>query len=315
MPAEWVVLVSGSPWAAAAHRQQAWARELSRDRRVLFVDPPDGCRREFAVRRLAPTLWLAAVPAPLPFPGQLPASNTVNRRLAARQVRRWLDDRPGDRILWIDDATAESERLVAEATAHAAELVRRAAAQAHARVSDADNAVQELTTLRGHVLGQLASLREHLGQIDKLAASGPALLDPPAAEAGRPVTGDFPADPDARPTGLPKGFDEEPGPWDDVTVESLRAEQPGVVVDAPASEAGAVEPHDDGQPESEAESTDDKLNAIAANFDRGEPSPGYADTDTDTDTFARVADAEDRPAVPAQQRTGLKAFADRAMGR
>ena len=61
------------------------------------------------------------------------------------------------------------------------------------------------------------------GQVDKLAASAPALLDPPDTEANRPVTADFPADPAQRPTGLPASYDSEPGPWDDVTVESVRA--------------------------------------------------------------------------------------------
>lgn len=170
MPAEWVVLVSGSPWAAAAHRQQAWARELSRDRRVLFVDPPDGCRREFAVRRLAPTLWLAAVPAPLPFPGQLPASNTVNRRLAARQVRRWLDDRPGDRMLWIDDDLAHPM---------AGRLAERAV------VYDATDLAWTFTR-RWNRWNRKRSLRSAVRSADLVLASSAALPDRlPAAR--RPV--------------------------------------------------------------------------------------------------------------------------------
>ncbi len=215
----------------------------------------------------------------------------------------------------IADATAESQRLVAEATAHSAELVRRAAAQAHQRVAEADHAVGELTNLRGHVLDQLASLREHLSQVDKLAASGPALLDPPAAEAGRPVTADFPADPDERPTGLPSGYDEEPGPWDEVTVESLRAEQPKVTAGSPSADPAQSEGGSNAG--SVAESTDDKLNAIAADFDRDEPIDRTI-ADGDTDTFPRLerADADSDDDQNAQpQRSGLRAFADRAMGR
>jgi hypothetical protein len=173
--------------------------------------------------------------------------------------------------------------------------------------------VQELTSLREHVLDQLASLREHLGQVDRLAASGPALLDPPATEASRPVTADFPADPDARPTGLPKGFDQESGPWDDVTVESLRAEQPEVDADPPVVGSGGAASGDDAAGTPIAESTDDKLNAIAADFDRDAPVDREF-SDSDTDTFARVEPA-DESGVPLQQRTGLRAFADRAMGR
>ena len=108
----------------------------------------------------------------------------------------------------VADATAEAEHRVQEATEHAAELVRRAAAESHQRVTDADEAVQELTSLRGHVLDQLASLRDHLGQVDKLAASAPSLLDPPDTEKGRPVSADFPVDPQQRPTDLPAGYNK-----------------------------------------------------------------------------------------------------------
>ncbi len=123
----------------------------------------------------------------------------------------------------ITEATAEAERRVQEATDHAAELIRRAAAESHQRVADADQAVQELTALRSQVLDQLASLRDHLAKVDTLAASAPALLDPPDTEANRPVTADFPVDPGQRPTDLPASYNSEPGPWDDVTVESVRA--------------------------------------------------------------------------------------------
>ena len=124
----------------------------------------------------------------------------------------------------IADATADAEQRVQEATEHSAELIRRAAAESHQRVAEADQAVRELTGLRSNVLDQLASLRDHLGQVDKLAASAPALLDPPDGEPNRPVTADFPVEPQERPTGLPAAYDSEPGPWDDVTVESVRAE-------------------------------------------------------------------------------------------
>src|SRR6478672_5725207 len=96
-------------------------------------------------------------------------------------------------------------------------------ADAQQRIAEADQAVQELTSLRSHVLDQLASLRDHLGQVDKLAASAPALLDPPDTEARRPVTADFPVDPQQRPTDLPADYNSEPGPWDEVTLESVRA--------------------------------------------------------------------------------------------
>jgi len=208
----------------------------------------------------------------------------------------------------VADATAEAERLMQEATAHSAELIRRAAAESHQRVADADQAVQELTALRATVLDQLDSLREHLGQVDKLAASAPALLDPPQSEAGRPVTGDFPVHPQDRPTGLPSTYDSEQGPWDGVTIESLRAQD--------ADEQ-------DGRARATAEGdTRDPLTT-----DVGPESATAAASDPSesaTDTFARITDSDDQsptagsPVVPSQQqphpRNGLRAFAERAMG-
>src|SRR4029079_15427570 len=93
------------------------------------------------------------------------------------------------------------------------------------RGAGADRAVQELTALRTQVLDQLASLRDHLAQVDALAASAPALLDPPETESDRPVPAAVPVAPAQRPTHLPTSYNREPGPWDDVTIESLRAEQ------------------------------------------------------------------------------------------
>ena len=215
----------------------------------------------------------------------------------------------------VADATAESERRVREATEHSAELIRRAAAESHQRVADADQAVQELTALRSHVLDQLASLREHLGQVDKLAASAPALLDPPDTEAGRPVTSDFPVAPGDRPTDLPATYNSEPGPWDQVTVESLRADQ-----DREHQQAGSKA--------ADAET----LDALAADFGAEPedlPVVPKEIADSETDTFSRVEDTTDHspsggspagnpagnPAasVPTQQR-GLRAFAERAIG-
>jgi hypothetical protein len=94
----------------------------------------------------------------------------------------------------------------------------------------------------------------------------------------------------------------------------LRAEQPNVVVDAPAVAETGTGPDGEAAETSVAESTDDKLTAIAADFDRDEPVRREL-ADSDTDTFARVASSEDESGVPAQHRTGLRALADRAMGR
>ena len=206
----------------------------------------------------------------------------------------------------IAEATAESERRVQEATEHAAELIRRAAAESHQRVSDADDAVRELTTLRSNVLDQLASLRDHLGQVDKLAASAPTLLDPPTAEATRPVTADFPAEPSQRPTELPATYNTEPGPWDEVTVESVRAERSA----------------EQQQPSDPTTSSND-LQDNGSDTDSTRSNPTFqleSDVaESKTDSFPRVVDTDDdddsdpSTAVP-HQRNGLRALAERAMG-
>lgn len=107
----WVVMLSGSPWQVAAHRQQALARELARDVadgfRVLFVDPPSNAPRwRFAVDQLERGLWRATVPSILPLGRQLPPVNRLARRVAATRLRRWLDHHPGDRLLWLDEDLA-----------------------------------------------------------------------------------------------------------------------------------------------------------------------------------------------------------------
>jgi glycosyltransferase involved in cell wall biosynthesis len=104
---DWVVMLSGSPWRAAAHRQQAMARELSVDRRVLFVDPPRNRPRwTFAVHRVTDAIWRVEPPTALPFGRQLPPANTIGRQVTAVLLRRWLDARGGARILWLDEDLA-----------------------------------------------------------------------------------------------------------------------------------------------------------------------------------------------------------------
>lgn len=99
-------------------------------------------------------------------------------------------------------ATADSDRLVQQATTYANALVDRAAAESHQRVSDADDAFTALRDLRTQLTDQLASLAGHVDHIRELAGSAPALLTPPASEATRPVTVDFPVDPTGRPTAV-----------------------------------------------------------------------------------------------------------------
>jgi hypothetical protein len=191
-------------------------------------------------------------------------------------------------------------------------------------VAEADAAVGELTSLRGNVLDQLASLRDHLAQVDKLAATAPTLLDPPSSESSRPVTSDFPVDPDQRPTGLPESYDTAPGPWDEVTVESVRADL------GQQSGEGQESGHRNGTG-SGPDSKDPAMQALSEQFDGSSDVPRDV-SESDTDTFARVTDSTGPQAtgqqgagsqagatpadatVPAQQRKGMRAFAERAIG-
>ena len=103
----WVVMFSGSPWAALAHRQHALAMELATGYRVLYVDPPSNARStDFRVQQVGDSLWHAVVPAPLPYARHVPAANRLGRWVAADAVRGWLDARPGPRLLWLDEDLA-----------------------------------------------------------------------------------------------------------------------------------------------------------------------------------------------------------------
>jgi glycosyltransferase involved in cell wall biosynthesis len=103
----WLVMFSGSPLAAAAHRQQALARELAGPYRVLYVDPPsNAATRTFRIHQIGASLWQATVPAVLPLSRQVPPANQLGRWMAARLLRGWLDARPGPRLLWLDEDLA-----------------------------------------------------------------------------------------------------------------------------------------------------------------------------------------------------------------
>ncbi|GIG88506.1 glycosyltransferase [Plantactinospora endophytica] len=111
----WVLMFSGSPWRAAAHRQHALARELAADWRVVFVDPPGNRPRwRWTVRRVDDSLWHAVPPAVLPFGRHLPAVNRLTRRVEAALLDHWLRHRAhgpagepsGARIVWLDEDLA-----------------------------------------------------------------------------------------------------------------------------------------------------------------------------------------------------------------
>ncbi|REF35947.1 glycosyltransferase [Thermasporomyces composti] len=113
----WLVMLSACPWSTGEQRQHALARELTSDHRVLYVEPPGRrARWRFTVRRMGPSLWRATPPAVLPFSRHVPPANWLNRWVAAVLLRRWLDRRPGTRLLWVDDELARPivRRLGAE---------------------------------------------------------------------------------------------------------------------------------------------------------------------------------------------------------
>jgi glycosyltransferase involved in cell wall biosynthesis len=115
------VMLSSVCWSVGAHRQHALARELTVDRRVLFVQPPRRAARwRLTVEEVEPSLWCASPPSALPFGRHLPPANRLNRRVAAMVLRRWLASRPGVRLLWIDDDLAAwtAGRLVESAVVY-----------------------------------------------------------------------------------------------------------------------------------------------------------------------------------------------------
>lgn len=100
----------------------------------------------------------------------------------------------------VANATTEGELLMQQATTYSNALVNRASAESHQRVTDADEAVLLLHSLRGQLTEQLNSLAGHLDHIRELVDTAPDLITPPESEMGRPLGQDFPSDPAARPT-------------------------------------------------------------------------------------------------------------------
>jgi len=89
------------------------------------------------------------------------------------------------------DARAHAQHLVQEATARSQAMVAHATAEAYRRVEEADQAVNNLTDLRGQVAGQLAGLLPQLERIREITATGAASVQQLPAEPGRPVGEDF----------------------------------------------------------------------------------------------------------------------------
>ena len=168
----WVVYLSAIPWRWESHRQQELARQLARTRRVLFVEPP-GLRPAWHLRieRLAPSLWRLVPPTLLPLGRFLPPVNAINRRVAAWRLRRWLDGRPGDRLLLVDEDLA-------------APMMGRLGERA--RVYDGAD-LHWTFTRRWNRWHLRAGLARAVRQADVVVVSAPALTDALAAYRTAPV--------------------------------------------------------------------------------------------------------------------------------
>jgi GT2 family glycosyltransferase len=96
----WVVLVGrqGRTWPEAAEPEGV---------RLVLVDPePVRPHRRFAIHQVAPSVWQASLPAPLPLGHRLAPVRWLNRRIAAAQLRQWLDGHAGARTLHVSSADA-----------------------------------------------------------------------------------------------------------------------------------------------------------------------------------------------------------------
>ncbi|MGX7671279.1 glycosyltransferase family 2 protein [Plantactinospora sp. DSM 117369] len=102
---EWSVLSRDGRWAAE-HHFRAMVGEPADDQRILLVDRP--CRLHGWRPRVqfdGTSVWSLTPPALLPTGWRLPGVRAVNERFAAAAVKRWLDDRPGVRVLRLDDTS------------------------------------------------------------------------------------------------------------------------------------------------------------------------------------------------------------------
>jgi len=103
----WAVYLSAIPFEGARNRQQELAEQVAQTRRVLFVEAPGlGMAWRLKVDELAPSLWRARSLSLLPLGRFLPWVNQLNRRYGGWRLRRWLDRRPGERIVIVDEDLA-----------------------------------------------------------------------------------------------------------------------------------------------------------------------------------------------------------------
>jgi GT2 family glycosyltransferase len=99
---EWAVVVGqqGETWP------EAKAVEADAVRTVLVDPEPARPRRRFAIQQVAPSVWQASLASPLPLGHRLAAVKWLNRRIAAAQLRQWLDAHAGARTLHVSPEDA-----------------------------------------------------------------------------------------------------------------------------------------------------------------------------------------------------------------
>jgi GT2 family glycosyltransferase len=96
----WAVVVGqqGKTWPETAEPE---------DVRLVLVDPePARPRRRFTIRQVSPSVWQTSLPTALPIGRRLAAVRWLNRRIAAAQLRQWLDGHAGVRTLHVSSADA-----------------------------------------------------------------------------------------------------------------------------------------------------------------------------------------------------------------
>lgn len=164
---EWVVYLSAIAWEGRRNRQQELAAQLAQGRRVLFVEAP-GLWVDWRLRIdvLGGSLWRARPLAMLPLGRFVPWVNRVNRGYSGWRLRRWLDCRPGDRVVVLDE-----------------DLAAPLASRLRARLCIYDAADLDWTfTRRWNQAHLQAALAEAVGAADLVLTSSTALAQhlPPA---------------------------------------------------------------------------------------------------------------------------------------
>ncbi|MDG4786345.1 glycosyltransferase [Micromonospora sp. WMMD1102] len=101
---DWTILSADGSWAAEHYFQTVLGARFD-DLRVLLVDPPNPALARRLRVRFDGAVWRASPPALVPFAGRLPVVRALNGWHAARLLRRWLDDRPGARVLRLDETS------------------------------------------------------------------------------------------------------------------------------------------------------------------------------------------------------------------